>query len=62
MMDPMPHYNVHFMVVLMLHLKVHLRVHFKEPLKMYKKDVIYVAVDGALEGAFVNAIEDTTVG
>ena len=46
----------------MLHLKVHLRVHFKEPLKMYKKDVIYVALDGSLEGAFVNPIEDTTVG
>ena len=29
---------------------------------MYKKDVIYVSVDGALEGAFVNAIEDTNVG
>ena len=63
MVDLMLHGKVRFMVDLTLQLKVHLRVDFKEPLKMHKKvkgDGFGVALDGALEGAFFSAVEDTT--
>ena len=40
--------------------------HFKEPMKMHKKvtekDAFDVALDAALKGAFVSAIQDTTEG